>query len=238
MKKMKGSGNYLKNQVRKNLAKAFACLALFGLIFFVLSLRLLFTLNLGIFEAAGLLVSLVPLAAFYFYLRKYRIYSGGWQGEKQVSKLLSRTLSDDYYLINDLYFHDGGGDIDHMVLGPNGVFVLETKNWSGRIICSGDDWQRPGKRKVGSPSRQAKRNALRGKRIIDSSQALRSLDLWVKGIVVFANSHCQLQINNPTVPILKLQQLPNYIIAHKTVSPALTRQQLEQFSKEILKLTN
>jgi hypothetical protein len=40
-------------------------------------------------------------------------------------------LSDDYYLLNDLYLRDGGGDIDHIVLGPNGVFVLETKNWSG-----------------------------------------------------------------------------------------------------------
>src|SRR5208283_5548381 len=145
MRKMKGSSNYLKNQVRKNLAKAVLCIALFFLILFTLSLRVLLTLSLSILEAAGLLVSLVPLAAFYFYLRKYRIYNAGWEGEKQVVKLLSSKLSDDYLLINDLYLHDGG-DIDHVVLAPSGVFVLETKKWSGDITCNGDAWQRVGKR--------------------------------------------------------------------------------------------
>ena len=90
MRKMKGSSSYLKNQVRKNLAKAVLCIALFFLIFFVLTLWILLTLSLNIFEAAGLLVSLVPLGAFYFYLRKYRIYNAGWAGEKQVANLLKK----------------------------------------------------------------------------------------------------------------------------------------------------
>src|SRR5208283_3872555 len=152
MRKMKGSSSYLKNQVRKNLAKAVLCIALFILIIFALSLRALFTQKLSIFEAAGLLISLVPLAAFYFYLRKYRIYNAGWMGEKRVAKLLSSKLSDDYFLINDLYLHSGG-DIDHVVLAPSGVFVLETKNWSGDITCNGDSWQRAGMGNFkGSPS--------------------------------------------------------------------------------------
>ena len=116
-------------------------------------------MSFGILEAAGFLLSLIPLAAFFFYQRKYRIYNGGLQGEKTVIKHLNKTLNDEYYLLNDVYMHNGGGDIDHIVLGPNGVFVLETKNWSGKITCNGDDWQRPGKHDMGSPSRQAKRNA-------------------------------------------------------------------------------
>jgi hypothetical protein len=236
MRKLKGSGSYLKNQTRKNLAKAFLSIILFGLIFFALCIRVLLTLSLGILEAVGLLASLVPLAAFYFYLRKYRIYNGGLQGEKTVAKLLNKTLSDDYCLINDVYLGDGGGDIDHVVLSPNGVFVLETKNWSGKINCNGDEWQRPGKRSMGSPSRQAKRNAAKIKHLIDSTPSLRSLGIWVEGIVVFTNNHASLNINNPTVPILKLQQLPNHITTHKTGSH-FTQQQLEQIGQEILKQT-
>ena len=235
MRKIKGSGSYLKNQTRKNLAKAFLCLFLFGLIFFSLSLKVLFTLSLGIFEEVGLLLSLVPLAAFYYYLRKYRIYNGGWQGEKSVAKLLRKTLSDDYSLINDVYLHNGSGDIDHIVLGPNGVFVLETKNWSGKITCYGDEWQRPGKRGFkGSPSRQVKRNAAKIRNIIDSSPTLRPLGIRVEGIVVFTNNRSSLNLNNPTVPILKIQQLPNHITAQKTYN-GYTIQQLEQIGKEILK---
>ena len=235
MRKMKGSSSYLKNQVRKNLAKAVLCFALFFLILFILSLRVLFTMRVSIFEEAALLVSLAPLAAFYFYLRKYRIYSAGWQGEKQVAKFLSSRLSDDYFLINDLYLHDGGGDIDHIVLAPSGVFVLETKNWSGNITCNGDDWQRAGKRNFkGSPSRQVKRNAAKIKRIIDSSQAFRSLDVWVEGIVVFTNDHAALHLSNPAVLILKLSQLPSHITVHRSPR-SLSSQQLEALGKEILK---
>ena len=235
MRKMKGSSNYLKNQVRKNLAKAVLCIALFFLILFILSLRVLLTVSLNIFEAAGLLVSLVPLAVFYFYLRKYRIYNAGWEGEKQVAKLLSSKLSDDYLLINDLYLHNSGGDIDHVVLAPSGIFVLETKNWSGDITCNGDDWQRAGKRNFkSSPSLQVKRNAAKIKHIIDSSQAFRSLNVWVEGIVVLTNSHATLHLNNPTVLILKLPQLPSHITTFRSPNNC-SPQQIEAIGKEILR---
>jgi len=234
MRTMKWSSSYLKNQVRKNLAKAVLCLALFFLILVILGLRVLFTLSLSVFEEAGLVVSLAPLAAFYFYMRKYRIYDAGWRGEKRVAKLLSSKLSDDYFLINDLYLQDGGGDIDHVVLAPSGVFVLETKNWSGNITCNGDDWQRAGQPGFkGSPSRQVKRNAAKIKRIIDSSHAFRMLDVRVEGIVVFTNNRATLYLNNPAVLILELPKLPNYIAAHRS-STSLSSQQIEAMGKEIL----
>jgi len=235
MRKIKGSSSYLKNQVRKNLVKAALSILIFGAILIALALRVLFTLQVGTLEEAGLLFSIAPLVGFYFYLRKYRIYSGGWEGEKQVAKLLTNKLNDDYYILNGLYLQGGGGDIDHIVLGPNGVFVLETKNWSGSISCSGDEWQRTGKRNFsGSPSRQVKRNGAKIKKIIDNNQNLRSLDIWVEGLVVLTNNHATIHLNNPTVPILKLPQVPNHIVAFRS-SRSLSREQLETIGKEIIK---
>jgi hypothetical protein len=235
MRKMKGSGNYLKNQVRKNLAKAVLCLVFFCLIFFAVSLSVLSNLSLSIFDLAGFLLSLVPLAAFYYYLRNYRVYNAGWAGEKQVTKLLSNNLSDEYLLLNGLYLRNGGGDIDHILLGPNGVFVLETKNWSGDITCNGDEWQREGKDSFkNSPSLQVKRNAAKIKHIIDSSPALRSLEGMVEGIVVFTNSHATLHLNSPTVLILKLPQLPTHITTYSSPTNYSSKQ-LEAMGKEILR---
>ncbi len=235
MRQLKGSSNYLKNQMRKNLAKAALSLLVFGALFLGIGYRVILTLQIGILEEIGLLLSLAPLILFYYYLRKYRIYSGGWTGEKHVAKLLNKTLNDDYYLINDLYLPDGGGDIDHIVLAPNGVFVLETKNWSGTITCNGDEWQRAGKRNFsGSPSRQVKRNAARIRQTIGNSSSLRQLDIWVEGIVVFTNRHAALRINNPAVPVLRLQQLPSHISAYRS-SSQFSRQQLEAIGKEIIK---
>jgi hypothetical protein len=235
MRKMKGSGSYLINQVLKNLGKAAFGLLLFFAVFVTFSLRFLLSLSLDIIGATGLLLSLVPLGAFYFYLRKYRIYRAGWEGEKQVVNLLSSKLSDDFLLLNSLYLRGGGGDIDHVVLSPGGIFVLETKNWSGNIVCHGDNWQRAGEESFNaSPSRQVKRNVVTIRSIIDSTSTLRYLGIWVQGIVVFTNVHANLRINNPTALIVKLPQLPDQILANNG-SKTFSRDQLEEIAKEILK---
>jgi hypothetical protein len=238
MRKMGGSGNYLKNQVRKNFAKAAFCLSLFFLVLSAVGLAASYTSLSYVYDVALLVVSLVPLGAFYYYLRKYRVYNAGLAGEKQVVKLLSSKLSDDYFLLNDLHLRGGGGDVDHIILGPNGVFVLETKNWNGDITCHGNEWQRKGKRSFkGSPSLQVKRNAAKVRQIIDSSPFLRELDVWVEGIVVFTNKHATLHLDSPTVPILRLHQLPAHLLLQRNHN-SYSQQQLEVIGKEILKRKN
>jgi hypothetical protein len=233
MRKIKASSSYLKNQTRTNLAKAALCVVIFCLGLFSIMFRAIWSLQFDLIDEVGLVLLLAPVVAFYYYLRKYHLFSGGWEGEKQVAKLLSSSLSDDYYLINDLYLRAGGGDIDHIVLAPSGVYVLETKNWSGRVSCNGDEWQRAGKPNFNSsPSRQVKRNAAKIQNIIDASPNLKRLDVWVEGLVVFTNRHATLHLNNPTVPILNLGQLPNYITTHGRAR-RFTREQLEAIGKEI-----
>ena len=147
---------------------------------------------------------------------------------------MAAQLSNDYIFLNDLYLRDGGGDIDHVVLASSGIFVLETKNWSGDITCNGDEWQRTGKKNFkGSPSRQVKRNVATIRRIVDSSQVFRERAVFVEGIVVFTNNHATLHFSNPTVSIVKLPQLPNHIMAQQ--KPRIySREQLEAIGKEIL----
>ena len=59
----------------------------------------------------------------------------GARGEEVVGVILSR-LPDGYRVIND--FPTGFGNLDHIVVGPTGVFVLETKSWRG-VIGAGED---------------------------------------------------------------------------------------------------
>ncbi len=240
MRRIKASSSYLKNQTMKNLAKASLCLIACGAVGAALLYGLLF-LSISIFSTEGLLVFLPGLilligllVGFYIYMRRYRVFSGGRLGEKQVADLLQSSLSDDYYLINDLYLQGGGGDIDHVVLAPNGVFVLETKNWSGNITCNGDEWRRDrNQTMVSSPSSQVKRNVAKIRNIIDNSPYLRALGVWVEGIVVITNKHAILHLNNPTVPVLTLPQLPNYLKSRG--AKRLSRNQLELIGKEITK---
>lgn len=58
----------------------------------------------------------------------------GKRGEKQVYNKLMK-LSDDYTIINDvvLYTKSGTTQVDHVVVSPYGIFVIETKNLCGDI---------------------------------------------------------------------------------------------------------
>jgi hypothetical protein len=236
LRKLKGSGNYLRNKTLKNFAKASICFLAFAGIFFLSFAQLLLTLQLDILTGVGLLTSLILLIIGYFYLKKYRTYKGGWEGEKQVYKLLNSKLSDDYYLINELKIGKGG-DLDHVVLGPNGVFVIETKNWSGKISCQKDEWQRQDRHKFNnSPSRQVKNNTNKIRRLLEAQSSLRNHGVWIEGIVVFTNPNIELQLNKPTVTILRLPELPDYITNYKNFNPYTTRQ-LELIIKVITNKT-
>lgn len=56
----------------------------------------------------------------------------GAEGEKATAKALRGLLKSGWTLLNDLDW--GKGNIDHVLVGPAGVFVLETKRLHG--ICS------------------------------------------------------------------------------------------------------
>ena len=236
MRVLRKTGSHLRNQAWKNLALAILSTLVLGVAFLPIIPKLVL-LEIGTIEEAQLAVSLTALVAFYVYLRRYRSYKGGLQGEKQVANLLKSTLSDNYILLNDVFFRDGFGDIDHIVLGPSGLFVIETKNWSGRITCHGDDWQRQNRRNnAGSPSRQVKKNAIRVRNVIEASDKLGHIRIWVEGIVVLANQNVELHIHEPTIPVLKLRELPDHIASHRS-NHIFSPQQLELMSKEILKQT-
>lgn len=58
----------------------------------------------------------------------------GADGEMQVGHILS-GLPDDFCVINDLTTPHG--NLDHVVIGPTGVFVLDTKSWRGIVSADG-----------------------------------------------------------------------------------------------------
>jgi len=63
----------------------------------------------------------------------------GAQGEGTVSGALSWWLSKTYNVFDDVVLEVHPGEfiqLDHIVICPAGVFVLETKTWSGSIICN------------------------------------------------------------------------------------------------------
>ncbi|WP_440955452.1 NERD domain-containing protein [Methanosarcina sp. Mfa9] len=89
---------------------------------------------------------LFPLVRQLEALKKIMVSNNYWgaEGELHVIEKL-RTLPDEYYLFNDLkleleeYISFEGkklksAQIDHLLVGPSGVYVIETKNWSPAYV--------------------------------------------------------------------------------------------------------
>lgn len=63
----------------------------------------------------------------------------GFFGETAVKIYLSRLDKDKYKILNDVLIPNSKGttsQIDHIIISPYGVFVIETKNYSGWILGS------------------------------------------------------------------------------------------------------
>lgn len=63
-------------------------------------------------------------------LRHVERYFKGARGEERIASIL-RSLPEGYHIFND--FVANGGHVDHVVVGPAGVFAVETKNWTGEV---------------------------------------------------------------------------------------------------------
>lgn len=75
--------------------------------------------------------------------KKYPLQSTGERGENTVAQILGETIAGKQYVINDLLFCNESGQscqIDHIFINEFGIWVIETKNYSGRIY--GEDNQR------------------------------------------------------------------------------------------------
>lgn len=63
--------------------------------------------------------------------------SKGEQGEHIVAEALGDTVKGEQYVINDIIFKTETGNscqIDHIFINKFGIWVIETKNWSGLIF--------------------------------------------------------------------------------------------------------
>jgi hypothetical protein len=82
-----------------------------------------------------ILAELAAIAAFLIVSPQVDRNHGRWlrgaEGEEVVGAILESLTADGWHVMHDVCF--GRGNIDHVVVGPGGVFAVETKSHGGRI---------------------------------------------------------------------------------------------------------
>lgn len=109
-------------------------------------IALIFTLVLpGVAPLAWLLVVVTVFKALFVQgtSRAVRATRKGYEGEAQMGKALEK-LPNGWRVFHDLDLE--GENVDHLVVGPGGIFNLEVKNYSGKVIATPKGLWNKGKR--------------------------------------------------------------------------------------------
>jgi nuclease-like protein len=69
--------------------------------------------------------------------RDHGSWAQGAEGEEVVGEIPEGLVADGWQVIHDVSF--GRGNIDHVVVGPGGIFTVETKSRRGRILLDNLD---------------------------------------------------------------------------------------------------
>jgi Nuclease-related domain len=67
-----------------------------------------------------------------------RTWQRGAHGERHTAHLLQRLQRDGFVVFHDLAVPGSPANVDHLVIGPTGVFVIDSKQWTGSVQQGGD----------------------------------------------------------------------------------------------------
>jgi hypothetical protein len=141
----------------------------------------------------------------------------GAEGEMVVSEYLNE-LSRKYIILNDVNLPGHYGNIDHIVLGPTGIFVIETKNFSGSYIIDDDQWLYGGdsnnKKAYKNPGDQIKANSKALSKFL-SSEGIKLLKTSKFAVVAFINPNLTIKTKPKHYDVMHPSNLQNFILSRK-----------------------
>jgi hypothetical protein len=67
-----------------------------------------------------------------------RTWQRGAHGERRTARLLDRLTREGFVVFHDLAVPGSPANVDHLVIGPTGLFVIDSKQWTGSVHRSSD----------------------------------------------------------------------------------------------------
>lgn len=114
--------------------------------------------------------------------QRYRYASQGAAGEFETAKLLA-LLPAAFTVVNDLPF--SGFNVDHVVIGPTGIWAIETKSHSGDVEEHADAVLINGRPMFRDPRRQVRAGAMQVAGLLERATGTR---YWVEALVCFPSA--------------------------------------------------
>jgi hypothetical protein len=131
----------------------------------------------------------------------------GAVGEALVAATLT-DLPDDFVVVNDV--SKRFGNIDHVVIGPTGVYLIDAKNWTGSVKADGQGELLLNRKPLPKPAVKT----LLGS-VMDFQGKLKALtekDYFIRGLMVFPNAYVEANFGSTRqIHCLRNERLIDYL---------------------------
>lgn len=151
-----------------------------------------------LFAMIALIVFIILAIRFFRRKREQReIKSAGNKGEAYFNNMLKSILRNDDVLIRNVCLQVNGkeAEIDSLIINNNGIFIVEVKNYNGRLYGDIDDFEwtkekvSPGGnvfyKQVKNPIKQIKRQTY----ILSQFLKENNIRIWISGYAYFINGN-------------------------------------------------
>jgi len=162
-------------------------------------------------------------------------YANRWVKEPRADQTLDKILKgfDDRYCLYNYVL-----PVPHVLLAPFGLCVIRPKSEGGKVRCHGEKWHHKagwrrllyffGQEGLGNPTREVQAEVEKLRRFL--AQRLPEDEVPIEGVVVFTNPQVDLEVDNPTVPVLDGKQFKVFLrdLSKQRPIPASQRKQLAE----------
>lgn len=155
-----------------------------------------YIIGIALFIVLVVLILGIKSGAKYDYEQKEIKYAGN-RGEAIFNYLIYNFLRSDDILLNNISLNVDGKitEIDNLIINKNGIFIVEIKNYNGRLYGNVDDYEwikekvSPGgnvfTKKVKNPIKQTKRQIY----ILSQFLKKNNIRIWINGYIYFINQN-------------------------------------------------
>ena len=172
-----------------------------------------------------------------YYINRYA--RRRWPGSRFVERpdeMLERNLKG---LDDKFAFFSQSLPASYLLAGPNGITIFALRSDKGKVIVDGDRWKEPfslmrfftffAREGVGSPNQDIELQKEKLRALLAQSDGLAEVPM--DGAAVFLNPQIELQLNNPVIPVLKPEQVKDYVRARVKDArvPNATQKSLVEF---------
>ena len=162
---------------------------------------------------------LILLALMYRFALRWGIdvvrFVQGIRGEIKVGAVLAQLPQSDYWYSNDIVLPGARGNIDHVVVGPTGVWLVETRHWDGKWVRSNGSALEIDGRRISNkelPTLRGRAGELQSFLSASFNEKGASVD-WVQPVLVFSTDGMKVEVKNPVsgVYVLGFREVADFI---------------------------